>query len=92
MFAVNMSLRSSSSKSASWQCSASDQSAEWNCSIVSPRCCLRVSRRYLSNVTFLGRMNVCSNSSHSSIVDFDSTFVWGNFLACIFRRSIPGLR
>ena len=38
MFAVNISLSSSSSKSASWWCSASDLSAEWNCWIVSPRC------------------------------------------------------
>ena len=92
MFRVNMSLRSSSYKLASWQCSACDLSVEWNGSIVSPQCCLRVSRRYLSNATFLGRMNVCSNSSHSFIVDLDSTFVWGNLLACIFRPSVPRLR
>ena len=55
-------------------------------------CCLRVSRRYLLNVTFLGRMNVCSSSSHSSIVVFASTFVCGNFREWIFRPSIPKLR
>ena len=52
MFAVNMSLSSSSSRSASWQCSASDLSAGWNYSIVSPPCCLRVKSRYLLKVSW----------------------------------------
>ena len=91
IFAVNISRRSSSSRWPSWQCSATERSAEWNCSIVSPRCWRRVNNRYLSNVTFLGRMNVVSSSSQISFVVFVSTLVCGNFLPCVFLPSTPRL-
>ena len=92
MSAVKISRSGSSSRVPSWQCSANDRSAEWNCSIVSPLCFCRVSSRYLSNVTFLGLINVNSSSYQMSFVVFVSTFVWGNFLLCIFLPSMPRLR
>ena len=40
---------------------------------------------------FSGRMNVSSSFSQISWVDFFSTFVLGNFLACILRPPTPTL-